>query len=135
MNHFYDWVKTALDVFIAVGGGLGLSRFLKASAATQKNEHIKTALTFASQAVLQAQAFLGGGQVQQDSAAASLKERLDTTGLGKHFTEQQILNYIQEAYAKAKADGSLDKVKPLVSEDDLKAAEAVVANTPEKFSE
>lgn len=127
----HNWVKTFFDIFVAVGGGVLLSRFLKASAAKQKNEHIKTALVFASQAVLQAQALLGGGQVQQNSAASSLKQRLDETGLGKYFTEEQLLAYIKSAYAQAKADGALAEVKPVVSERDLEVAETIIPNSPE----
>lgn len=131
MGHFLDVVKTVVEVFFAIGGGFGLSSFLKKNAALQKNERIKAALTFASQAVLQAQAFLANGTEQQESAAISLKQRLDATGMGKHFTEEQILAYIKSAYAQAKADGTLAEVKPVVSEAALKEAEAVISRDVE----
>ena len=34
--------------------------------------------------------------------------------MGKYFTEEQVLMYIQQAYAKAKAEGTLDVVNPVV---------------------
>lgn len=111
MNNFLEIARTALDLFLAAGGLMALARFLKWSAASQKNQHIATALTFASQAVLKAQEVFGGGVAQQEAASQHLKQRLDDTGLGKYFTEEQLLAYIQEAYAKAKADGTLAEVK------------------------
>lgn len=126
MNHFLDLLKTAVEVFFAVGGGLGLSAFLKKASATQRNEHIKATLTFASQAVLQAQTLLGGGATQQASAASDLSQRLNENGLGKVFTEAQVLAYIQEAYAKAKAEGTLEAVKPVATEAEVAQAELVV---------
>lgn len=113
MSHFLDLLKTAVEVFFAVGGGLGLSSFLRKNALTQKNERIKAALTFSSQAVLQAQAMFDGGNNQQAQAATALSQRLNEVGMGKYFTEEQVLMYIQQAYAKAKAEGTLNAVKPI----------------------
>lgn len=132
MSHFLDLLKTAVEVFFAVGGGLGLSSFLRKSALTQKNERIKAALTFSSQAVLQAQTVFGGGVNQQVSAATALSQRLNEVGMGKYFTEEQVLMYIQQAYAKAKAEGTLDVVKPVVPAEALAEAEKVVTAEKEK---
>lgn len=131
MNEALKVIQTLVFVFFAGGFGYGGAKFLKKQASVQKNEHIKTILTFASQAVLSAQAFLGNGKVQQESAAYDVKARLDENGLGDKFTQAQILAYIKQAYATNKADGTLATVKPVVSAEELAEAEAVVSNTPE----
>lgn len=131
VNEILKLVNTGIMLFVAVGGGFGVSKFLNIKASTEKNENIKKALEFASQAVLTAQALLGNGSVQQQSAAAELKARLDENKLGDNFTEAQILSYIKTAYAREKANGALDAVKPLVSADELAKAEEVVSNTVE----
>lgn len=127
MNEALKIIQTLVLLFFAGGFGYGGAKFLNKQAAAQKNEHIKTILTFASQAVLSAQALLGEGKVQQESAAYDVKARLDENGLGDKFTEAQILAYIKQAYANNKADGSLATVKPVVSEAELAEAEKVVA--------
>lgn len=131
MNEALKVIQTLVFVFFAGGFGYGGAKFLKKQASVQKNEHIKTILTFASQAVLSAQALLGDGKVQQESAAYDVKARLDENGLGDKFTQAQILAYIKQAYAREKANGVLGAVKPLVSAEELEQAEAVVSNTPE----
>lgn len=131
MNEALKVIQTLVFVFFAGGFGYGGAKFLKKQASVQKNEHIKTILTFASQAVLSAQALLGDGKVQQESAAYDVKDRLDENGLGDKFTQAQILAYIKQAYATNKADGTLATVKPVVSAEELAQAEAVVSNTPE----
>ncbi|WP_273706399.1 hypothetical protein, partial [Leuconostoc mesenteroides] len=105
MNEALKVIQTLIFVFFAGGFGYGGAKFLKKQASVQKNEHIKTILTFASQAVLSAQALLGDGKVQQESAAYDVKARLDENGLGDKFTQAQILAYIKQAYATNKADG------------------------------
>ena len=131
MNEALKVIQTFVFVFFAGGFGYGGAKFLKKQASVQKNEHIKTILTFASQAVLSAQALLGDGKVQQESAAYDVKARLDENGLGDKFTQAQILAYIKQAYAREKANGVLGAVKSLVSAEELAQAEAVVSNTPE----
>ncbi|QEA34529.1 hypothetical protein [Weissella soli] len=128
MNDLLKMIQTLVLLFFAGGFGYGGAKFLKKQAAVQKNEHIKTILTFASQAVLSAQALLGEGKVQQESAAYDVKARLDENGLSDKFTEAQILAYIKQAYATNKADGLLATVKPVVSEAELAEAEKLVAS-------
>lgn len=132
MNEILKIITTACMVFFAGGFGYGGAKFLKKQASVQKNEHIKTILTFASQAVLSAQALLGDGKVQQESAAYDVKTRLDENGLGDMFTQAQILAYIKQAYATNKADGSLATIKPVVSAEELAEAEKVVTATDNK---
>lgn len=132
MNEVLKVVQTLIFVFFAGGFGYGGAKFLKKQASVQKNEHIKTILTFASQAVLSAQSLLGDGKVQQESAAYDVKARLDENGLRDKFTQAQILAYIKQAYTTNKADGSLDTVKPVVSAEELAEAEKVVSATDNK---
>ena len=134
MNEALKIIQTLALLFFAGGFGYGGAKFLKKQAAVQKNEHIKTILTFASQAVLSAQTLLGEGKVQQESAAYDVKERLEENGLGDKFTEAQILAYIKQAYATNKADGSLATVKPVISAEELAEAEKVVTATDNKTS-
>lgn len=126
LNEILKLANTLLAVFVTSGGAIALSKYLHGRASTEKNENIKRALEFSNQAVLVAQAFIGTGQVQQASAAAEMKRRLDENGIGEKFTEAQILTYIKQAYAISKANGTLAAVKPLVSAEALAEAEAVV---------
>lgn len=127
MNEILKIIETACAVFFAAGFGYVGSKYLKKQAAVEKNEHIKSLLTISSQVVLAAQELLAPGRVQQSSAAADAKKRLDENNLGKYFTQAQILSYIKQAYAVNKANGTLEAVKPAVSEAELAAAEEVVA--------
>lgn len=126
LNEILKLVNTLLAVFVTSGGAIALSKYLQGRASTEKNENIKRALEFSNQSVLVAQAFIGTGEVQQAAAAAELKKRLDENNIGKNFTEAQILTYIKQAYAINKANGTLGAVKPLVSEEALAEAEAVI---------
>ena len=126
LNELLKLANTLLAVFVASGGAVALSKYLKGRESTEKNENIKRALEFSNQAVLVAQAFIGTGEVQQAAAAAEMKKRLDENNIGKNFTEEQILTYIKQSYAVNKANGTLAAVKPLVSAEALAEAEAVV---------
>ena len=129
LNELLKLANTLLAVFVTSGGAIALSKYLKGRASTEKNENIKRALEFSNQAVLVAQAFIGTGEVQQAAAAAEMKKRLDENNIGNNFTEAQILTYIKQAYAVNKANGTLDAVKPLVSDKDLSEAESAIAVT------
>ena len=96
-------------------------------ATSAKNERVKFALTTASQVVLKAQEFIANGSVQQSDAVSNFLKRIKDNGYEKYFTEEQALTYVKQAYATNKANGSLDTVKSLVSDDALKAAESVIA--------
>lgn len=129
LNEFLKLANTLVETVLAIGIGYVLSKGLYFLATHTKNNNIKNALIFASQAVLTAQEFLGGGKVQQAAAAAELKKRLDENNIGKNFTEEQILTYIKQAYAVNKANGTLAAVKPLVSDKALSEAESAIAVT------
>ena len=98
-------------------------------ATSARNERVKFALTTASQVVLKAQEFIANGSVQQSDAVSNFLKRIKDNGYEKYFTEEQALAYVKQAYATNKANGSLGAVKPIVSDDSLKEAEAVVTPT------
>ena len=129
INNIIGLLQSAIILAFVSGGGYVASKWLKKQASSQKNEHIKTALSFASQAVLGVQGLLAPGSVQETSALANLLKRLEDNGLGHLFTEEQALAYIKQAYATNKANGTLGAVKPVVSDDALKQAEAVITGT------
>lgn len=107
-------VQTVIFLFFAVGGGYWLSSSLKKNAAQQRNEHLKSAMVFASQGVITAQSFFDKtGEQQEEKAINILVSRLKTNNLSKFFTQDQIKMLIKEAYGINKANGSLDKIDKL----------------------
>ena len=114
MKETLQVVQTIIFLFFAVGGGYWLSSTLKKNAAQQRNEHIKSAMTFASQGVITAQSFFDKtGEQQEEKAINILVSRLKTNNLLKFFTQDQIKMLIKEAYGINKANGSLDKIDKL----------------------
>ena len=107
MNYkdIFDTIQILFMVFIAAGGGIFLHKNLPKWAATQRNEHIKTALTVADQLVVMVEKLTGTGQQQSQEAAQGMKVRLDEMGIGKYFTEEQIEQYIEYAYNKQVSEG------------------------------
>lgn len=129
INNIIGLLQTVIVLVFVAGGGYVASAWLKKQASLQKSEHAKFALTVASQVVLGAQALLAPGSVQEMDALGNLMQRLKANNLDGYFTEEQALAYIKQAYATNKANGTLATVKPLVSDDALKAAEAVITGT------
>ena len=129
INNIIGLVQTAVGVSLAIGLGYTVSNWFKTSATSAKNERVKFALTTASQVVLKAQEFIANGSVQQSDAVSNFLKRIKDNGYEKYFTEEQALAYVKQAYATNKANGSLATVKPLVSDEALKEAKAVVAPT------
>lgn len=132
MKNTIDIIQTAIALFFAFGGGTWLAKELKVKASTERNENIKSVLTWAIQHVLDAQAFFGSGQVQQQHALLMLKARLEANSLIKKFTDDQLIKYIEQAYTELKANGQLAQVSPLVSDEDLAEAEAVINKDSQK---
>lgn len=126
INNIIGLLQSAIVLLFVAGGGYVASTWLKKQAGLQKSEHAKFALTVASQVVLGAQALLAPGSVQEQDALGNFMQRLKANNLDGYFTEEQALSYIKQAYATNKANGTLATVKPLVSDDALKAAEAVI---------
>jgi hypothetical protein len=129
INNIIGLLQTAVGVSLAIGLGYTVSNWFKTLATSAKNERVKFALTTASQVVLKAQEFIANGSVQQSDAVSNFLKRIKDNGYEKYFTEEQALAYVKQAYATNKANGSLATVKPLVSDEALKEAEAVVAPT------
>ena len=114
MNETLQIVQTVVFLFFAMGGGYWLSSSLKKNAAQQRNEHLKSAMVFASQGVITAQSFFDKtGEQQEEKAINILVSRLKTNNLLKFFTQDQIKMLIKEAYGINKANGSLDKIDKL----------------------
>lgn len=129
INNIIGLLQTSVGVALAIGLGYTVSNWFKTLATSAKNERVKFALTTASQVVLRAQEFIANGSVQQSDAVSNLLKRIKDNGYEKYFTEEQALAYVKQAYATNKANGTLATVKPIVSDDVLKEAEAVINPT------
>ncbi len=128
IDNIIGLLQTAVGASLAIGLGYTVSNWFKTLATSAKNERVKFALTTASQVVLKAQEFIANGSVQQSDAVSNFLKRIKDNGYEKYFTEEQALAYVKQAYATNKANGSLATVKPLVSDEALKEAEAVIAS-------
>lgn len=126
MQKYLDFIQTAVALFLAFGGGTWLSKELDVKASTEKNENVKFMETIASQIILAAQSFYGTGADQKKEAIVQAQERLDANGLGDKFDLEQIAQYIEKAYATAKANGQLDAVKKAISDAEYEAAEKAI---------
>lgn len=129
ISNIIGLLQTGVGISLAVGLGYTVSNWFKTLATSAKNERVKFALTTASQVVLKAQELMGNGSIQQSDAVSNLLKRIKDNGYEKYFTEEQALAYVKQAYATNKANGSLGAVKPLVSDEQLKQAEAVITPT------
>lgn len=109
MKETLQIVQTVVFLFFAMGGGYWLSSSLKKNAAQQRNEHLKSAMTFASQAVINAQKFLDeSGEGKESRAVSDLFHRLQDNGMDKYFTANQLQSLIKEAYNINKSNGTLE---------------------------
>jgi len=105
LKDIIDIAQFVFMVFLAMGGGVFLHRKLPVWAASERNEHIKTALVVADQLVVAAEKYVGSGEQQSNVAATGMKARLDEMGIGKYFTQQQIEKYIEYSYNKQVSEG------------------------------
>lgn len=132
MKNVFELIISAVAVFLSYGGwklGAQVSANVKANT---KNKHVQLAAGFAEQACLFAESFIGDGVVQQQAAVADLNKRLADNGIEKSFTQEQMLSYVNKAYAALKSSGQLATVKKVASDEDIAEAEKVVDNTSEK---
>lgn len=129
ISNIIGLLQTAVDVSLAIGFGYTVSNWFKTLATLSKNERVKFALTAASQVVLKAQELIGNGSIQQADAVSNLLKRIKDNGYEKYFTEEQALAYVKQAYVTNKANGTLGTVKPNVSDEQLKQAEALITRT------
>ena len=68
-------------------------------------------MDFAIGAVTFAEKVFGTGEEQRLSAINALKERLGTNNMLNKFTDEQIEQIIQQAYAQSKSNGLISAVK------------------------
>ena len=129
ISNIIGLLQTGVGVALAIGLGYTVSNWFKTLATSAKNERVKFALTTASQVVLKAQELIANGSVQQSDAVSNFLKRIKDNGYEKYFTEEQALAYVKQAYATNKANGTLGTVKPVVSDEALKQAEALVTGT------
>ena len=129
IDNIIGLLQTAVGVSLAIGLGYTVSSWFKTLATSAKNERVKFALTTASQVVLKAQELIGNGSIQQADAVSNLLKRIKDNGYEKYFTEEQALAYVKQAYVTNKANGTLGTVKPNVSDEQLKQAEALITRT------
>lgn len=129
ISNIIGLLQTAVGVSLAIGLGYTVSNWFKTLATSAKNERVKFALTTASQVVLKAQELIGNGSIQQADAVSNLLKRIKDNGYEKYFTAEQALTYVKQAYATNKANGTLGTVKPNVSDEQLKQAEALITRT------
>ena len=129
IDNIIGLLQTVVGVSLAIGLGYTVSNWFKTLATSAKNERVKFALTTASQVVLKAQEFIANGSIQQSDAVSNLLKRIKDNGYEKYFTEEQALAYVKQAYATNKSNGTLGTVKPNVSDEQLKQAEALITRT------
>lgn len=110
MSNVLNLVLSVVSVIGAFGGLIWLEKELKIIKTTTKSKNLKLALDFAIGAVTFAEKFVGTGQEQQLSAINALKQRLGSNDMLNKFTDEQIEQIIQQAYAQSKASGLISAV-------------------------
>lgn len=115
INIIHDLIVIAL----LAGFGYTLSLALEALSSKVKNENIRAALHWASQAVLFAQEYIAKGPDQHRIAVQDLRRRLTSNKKLKRFTDEEIESYIRQAYAINKTQGVLDVIKTDKDPNDL----------------
>lgn len=114
MNNILNISLAVAGVIGSFGGLTWIKKTLVTLKTTTKSANLKLALDFGVQAVTFAEKFVGTGQEQQLSAINTLKQRLGSNNLLNKFTDEQIEQIIQNAYAQAKANGLISAVsKPV----------------------
>jgi len=111
MSNVLNLVLSVVSVIGAFGGLIWLEKELKIIKTTAKSKNLKLALDFAIGAVTFAERFATSGETQQLQAVNNLKNRLKENGLEANFTDTQLKQIIQQAYAQSKANGLIDAVK------------------------
>ena len=110
MNNILNISLAIAGVVGSFGGLTWIKKTLTILKTTTKSANLKLALDFSVQAVTFAEKFVGTGQEQQLSAINALKQRLGSNNMLNKFTDEQIEQIIQNAYAQAKANGLIDAV-------------------------
>lgn len=111
MNNILNIVLAVVSVIGAFGGLVWLEKELRLMKTKSKSQNLTLALDFAIGAVTFAEQFIGTGQEQKLSAINALRQRLDKNNKLKNFTDEQIEQIIQQAYAQSKASGLIEAVR------------------------
>lgn len=114
----FDWVKTIALISIAAGVLPFLYHQIELAQArlatekvTKKTKNLAFALNIAKGAVGLAEKLSGGGQAQETSAVLAIRQRLQENNMSGLFTDEQLRQIIQQAYAAMKTSGELDALK------------------------
>jgi len=111
MNNILNIVLAGVSV-IGTFGGLGwLEKELRLMRTKSKSQNLNLALDFAIGAVTFAEKVVGTGEEQRLTSIATLRKRLGDNNILKNFTDEQIEQIIQQAYAQSKASGLITAVK------------------------
>lgn len=126
----FDWVKTIFMVALAIGILPFLYHQIELAQAklatekvTKKTKNLAFALSLAKGAVGLAEKLSGTGATQETSAVLAIKQRLQENNMSQLFTDSQLRQIIQQAYASMKLSGELDALKPVTNDKDKVAAE------------
>ncbi len=111
MNNILDIVLAGVSVIGAFGGLVWLEKELLLMKTKSKSQNLNLALDFAIGAVTFAEKVVGTGQEQRLTSIAMLRKRLGDNNILKNFTDEQIEQIIQQAYAQSKANGLIEAVK------------------------
>lgn len=114
----FDWVKTIALVLLAAGVLPFLYHQIELAQArlatekvTKKTKNLAFALNIAKGAVGLAEKLSGTGQAQETSAVLAIRQRLQENNMSGLFTDEQLRQIIQQAYATMKTSGELDALK------------------------
>jgi len=121
-----DLILSFVGLALAFGGLVWLEKELRLMKTKSKSQNLTLALDFAIGAVTFAEKFVGTGQEQQLSAINALKERLGSNNMLNKFTDEQIEQIIQQAYAQSKSNGLISAVATPV-EDKTTSEEETIA--------
>lgn len=117
-SSIFDWVKTIALVLLAAGVLPFLYHQIELAQArlatekvTKKTKNLAFALNIAKGAVGLAEKLSGSGHVQETSAVLAIRQRLQENNMSGLFTDEQLRQIIQQAYATMKTSGELDALK------------------------
>lgn len=132
----FDWVKTIALILLAAGVLPFLYHQIELAQArlatekvTKKTKNLAFALSIAKGAVGLAEKLSGSGQTQETSAVLAIRQRLQENNMSGLFTDEQLRQIIQQAYAAMKTSGELDALK--VSDTSDVASEPVLETVTE----
>ena len=111
MNNILNIVLAGVSVVGAFGGLVWLEKELRLMKTKSKSQNLALALDFAIGAVTFAEKVVGTGEEQRLNSIALLRKRLGDNNILKNFTDEQIEQIIQQAYAQSKTSGLITAVK------------------------